>query len=238
MKAEHKTVSEMLFEELCEAHGVPWIKLPRLPKTQQPDYEVRPSGFLVVAEVKQIDPNDDDKAIHKVIDSGGVAMQTRNPDDMARRVRNHIDVSRSQLREYLSHRPNTPTVLVLYDNARNNYTDPYTIQVALHGWEQVVFVQDGDSMSVVERGFGPRNNRSLRHDKNEHLSAVATLHECWEVESHDRFLALQFYHNPFAIVPFKPSWWNHSKVAHFALEEKAAGKFQNWTLIGARQGAR
>lgn len=236
MKTKQKTVSETLFEELCNHQGVACTRLQELLNAQQPDYEVRPSGRLVVAEVKQIDPNEEDKAFHKALECGEVASRTRNPDHMAERVRSQIDSSRPQIRQYLADHPNTPAILVLYDNAHNKYTNPYTIQVALHGWEQVTFRLGRESTTVAERGFGYRNNKALREGKNEHLSALATLHECWEFDSHERNLYLQFYHNPFATIPLNPLWWQHPKIAHFALEAKVSGKFQDWAPIRVHKG--
>ncbi len=237
MKAEPKTESELLFEELCTGHHVQWVKLPRLQNTKQPDYELMLGEQRIVVEVKQINPNAEDKAYHDALERHGHASQLRNPDTVARRVRNHINESRPQLREYLNRHPETPTLLVLYDNARNQYTDSYTIQVALHGWEQVTFEVGGEAPAVVERGFGKRNNKTLRPNANDHLSALATIHECWEIESHERFLSMQFYHNHFAAVQFSPQWWLHPRLAHYALEEKVAGAFQNWARIDTPGGA-
>ena len=50
-----------LFEELCRQHGVKITRLPVCSDSQQPDYElVLASGQKVIAEVKQIVPNEND----------------------------------------------------------------------------------------------------------------------------------------------------------------------------------
>ncbi|MCK4873617.1 MAG: hypothetical protein KAS72_12920 [Phycisphaerales bacterium] len=238
MARDSRTKSELLFEELCDGQGLNYARLPELHDRQQPDYELTTRGHRVVVEVKQIEPNDDDKRFADALRSKGMATQTRNPDTVARRVRKHISQSRSQFKSYLESRPQIPAVLVVFDNAENRYTDPYTIQTALHGWEQVVLEVGGAGHDpvVIDRGFAQRNNKALREDINRHLSALATLHECWQLDDpHDRFLALQIYHNPFAEVPLNPAWWQGEYVCHFRIEEKTPGRYQNWRRVAPAQ---
>ena len=228
------TKSEHLFQEICESHRIIWNRLPELQNRKQPDYELTLQDQRVVVEVKQIEPNEDDRHFNKTLEQEGIATQTRNPDVVARRIRNQIDKSRPQIKSYLEQYPLTPAVLVLFDNAKNSYIDPYAIQTALHGYEQVVF-QVGPTASepvVVDCGFAQRNNKALRQDKNRHLSALATLDEHWELKTpHRRSLALAVYHNPFADIPLKPSLWYADHIQHFVIDEKRAGQYQNWRRI-------
>jgi len=230
MASSNRTESEALFEELCEQHSVPCRRLPESPDRQQPDYELELAGNVVVAEVKQIDPNQEDRAFNDALHRDGMATQRRNPDLVARRVRNHIKESRAQLEAYLNCHPQTAALLVLFDAARNKYTDPYTIQTAMYGWEQVVLDVPpiGQPITVADRGFAPRNNREVRPDKNEHLSALATLHECRGIEEpHERFLAMRFYHNLLAVHRIAPIWWSADHIEHLQISEKAPGNYQN-----------
>lgn len=234
MARSSKTKSESLFEEFCADQAVQCNRLPVLSGGQQPDYEVVLQGRRVAVEVKQIEPNESDLAHHCALAVDGYAGQSRNPNDVAERVRKHIKESRSQLRSYLDSHPGTPSLLVLFDNADNRYTDSYVIQTALHGFEHVVFRvgTGGQEPAVLDRGFAPRNDKALRAGVNEHLSAVVTLHEYWELqEPHERGLGLQFYHNPFAAYPFDPEWWFGECVGHCRISEKVPGKYQDWELI-------
>lgn len=233
MGSEDRTESEALFEELCDHHGVPCRRLCVRSDGPQPDYELNLAGHTVVAEVKQIDPNEEDRQFTESLRRDRMATQCRNPDLMARRVRNHIKESRSQINAYLDDHPHTPALLILFDAARNRYTDPYTIQTAMHGWEQVLLnvPSDGQPVSVVGRGFGKRNNREIRPDKNDHLSAVGTLHECWDITTHERFLALNIYHNPHAVTRLMPSAWTGAHITHLKLSQKEQGEWQNWETV-------
>jgi hypothetical protein len=233
MVSINMTKSELLFEELCNKHRIPYDRLPVQQDHPQPDYELDLNGQRVVVEVKQIEPNEEDRCYAEAQERDGKASQCRNPDMMARRIRNHIKASRVQIKSYLQRHPATPAILVLFDNAKNQYTDPYTIQTAMFGWEQVTFsvYRDGKDPSVVDRGFGPRNNEEIRPDKNQQLSALTTLHEAWDLETRERFLALRFYHNQFAETAFIPNWWYGDHIVHFALADKVPREFQNWVRL-------
>jgi len=227
------TQSEQLFEELCKIHNVPCTRLPILPDSPQPDYEIRLAGRTIVVEVKQLDPNADDARARVELDRYGMVVQSGDPNCMAERTRKQVSRSRTQFTAYHSRNLSTPAVLVLLDATGNprDHTDPYFIQTAMFGWEQVVMEKPsgGASPAVLERGFAPRNNAAIRRDNNTHLSAIATLHERWGLgEPHERFLSLCFYHNPYAVHSFTPDWWEGAHIRHCTLEEKERGEFQNW----------
>jgi hypothetical protein len=230
---DRRTVSEALFEELCDLQGRPWRRLPVLQDARQPDYVVTLGAQGVAVEVKQIDPNADDEQFAKTLAEVGWAAQSRNPDAMAERVRNHIDGSRGQFTSHLERSPCSPTILVLFDNANNRYTDPYTIQIAMFGFERAELRVTAARMSavIVDQGFGARNNAAVRAEKNQQLSALATLHEFSDPATHERRLALCFYHNYFATVPLVPNWWCGTGALHFRLSDKVPGQYQDWVQI-------
>ncbi len=234
MGGERQTQSETLFEELCTQHGIAYTRIPVFPGCPpQPDYELVLAGGKVIAEVKQIDPNADDRRFTETLSCDHVATQRRNPDLMARRVRNAIRNSVTQIKSRLRSHPGVPAALVLFDAARNGYTDPYVVQTAMHGWEHVVFDVSltGDAPRVMDRGFPRRNNRAVRRDKNQQLSALATLHECWNIDTRERFLELCFYHNHYAAHPILPEWWTGGGIRHATLSVKEPGKFQEWVDV-------
>ena len=229
MGTNNRTHSELLFEELCKIHGVECQRLTEC-QFKQPDYKLAFGCQRVVAEVKQIEPNEADNAFDEELRQQGLAYQRRNPDAVAQRVRNLLKKGARQLVSFQDERPGTPGIIVLYDNAHNQYTDPNTIHAAMYGWEQVVVgLTDGRPPEIVERGFGPRNNAAVRQDKHRQLSALATLHDSGTRSSPDeRSLSLVFYHNPFATYPFDPQWWHCECVEHLILGEKQEGQCQNW----------
>lgn len=237
MSSAGLTQSERLFEELCCGQGAGARRLPPLADSKQPDYEVSLGSDRIVVEVKQLNPNAEDLEITRRIEAGTGGIYGGDPNDMAERVRNHIKSSRRQFKAYLQRHPGTPAILVLFNATGNSfYSDSYTYQTALHGWESVEFQlgAPAERPLTVERGFSPRNDRELREDKNTHLSALAVLRECEEVRPpHERFLAIQFFHNPFADVPLCPARWNHKHAHHFRLSAKVPGQFQDWERISS-----
>ena len=88
MQTSNRTESENLFEELCLQHGVEVTRLPVCSESQQPDYElVLASGQKVIAEVKQINPNENDRRAIEDLECKGLAM---HGDNFARTVPNRV----------------------------------------------------------------------------------------------------------------------------------------------------
>jgi hypothetical protein len=226
------TKSERLFEEFCKLHNLIPIRIPESSE-RQPDYEVSFNGQRVIFEIKQIEPNEADREHNTALEKKRWATRSRDPDRVAERIRNGIDEGRGQIRSYLKNNPSLPAIIVFYDNANNRYTDPYVIKVAMHGWEQVTFSvpTNGQSPQVIERGFGKRNNKAMRPDQNEQISAIATLHEFRHFETKERGLALCFYHNNYAAYRFDPLWWQGNNIIHCIIGDKARAEFQNWERL-------
>jgi len=228
MPGQVRTKSELLFEEVCDRHGIVWARLPECQDRPQPDYELSIDGQRIVAEIKQIEPNDEDRAYTEALRLQGRVSGVWNPDERARRVRDDVRASRRQLREYLEPNPGAPALLVIFDNTDCRYDDQHNILTAMHGWEQAVISTAGDRPVIVEQGFAPRNNSTIRHDVNRHLSALVTLHEFADFDTHERKLGLRFYHNEYADVPFTPELWQGPEIYHLRLGPKEPGQYQDW----------
>ena len=56
------TISEILFEQLCSQRGVGCTRIPEGPQ-KTADYRVAQGSLTLVAEVKQLDPNNEDKKL-------------------------------------------------------------------------------------------------------------------------------------------------------------------------------
>lgn len=231
MPNDNLTYSERLFQELCDMHNVQWNRLPELQTSQQPDYELMFGSQKIVAEIKEMVPNEDDLAVSNALRTQGRVSGRLNPDTQSRRVRSDIRASRGQLRSYQVRNPGVPAILVIYDGTDSRYLDPYFIQIAMHGYEEAVISTAGEHPVIVDQGFAPRNNRTIREDWNCQLSALVTLHEFNDFDTHERKLALSFYHNQHAEAPFLPGLWQAPGVAHYRLGSKEPGQYQNWELI-------
>ena len=55
------TLSEQLFERYCERYGIPYQRVSAT-GARSPDYEMALAGQRIVVEVKEIEPNDNEKA--------------------------------------------------------------------------------------------------------------------------------------------------------------------------------
>ncbi|AQQ71168.1 hypothetical protein SMSP2_01534 [Limihaloglobus sulfuriphilus] len=234
--ASELTKSEKLFEELCCSNDIKFKRLPE-GENQQPDYLLDLNGTKVIFEIKQIEPNDYDKKFNRELSEKGTATETRNTDKVAKRVRNAIDSASKQIKSYINENGQVPAVVVIFDNAKNGYTDSYTIQTALYGWERFL-ISTGRDYKVVDRGFGDRNNKMLGNERKTHISAVASMHEYWEIEEpHERRLSLCFYHNQYAQNFFDWHLWDSEFISHLTLEDKSPGNFQNWVSLRGLENA-
>src|SRR5687768_2576750 len=121
MKAEELTRSEQLFDEFCNEQKVMFNRLSpiQIKDRKQPDRIIDLQGKTVVVEIKQIEPNEDDKRFHKTLERDGMSEQRRNPDDVAERVRNLIKDGARQIKSYLLDSPPVPAIIVILDNAKN-----------------------------------------------------------------------------------------------------------------------
>ena len=232
MQTRHPTESEKLFEELCRQHSVELTRIPICPDSRQPDYElVLASGQKIIAEVKQIVPNENDRRAIEDLENKGLAMHGDNfACTVPKRVQNALKKSRRQINAYLDRFPNLPAVLVLYDaTGTDKYTDPYGIKIAMYGLDRFV-ISASSLYSIID--CGPvGHNVAVRSDKNQQLSALATLHKYFSMDTRERFLSLLFYHNPFAKHRIEPKWWTGNHIAHYALGENVQGDFQNWVKV-------
>ena len=123
---KRKPKSESLFEELCVKHGIALTRLDPPHDLKWPDYELNFGDKLVVAEVKQIDPNEHDKQHGKALERNEIVYQCRNPDSMAKRVRNAIGKSTRQISSFLKYRNlAVPSILILFDHANNGRVETW-----------------------------------------------------------------------------------------------------------------
>src|SRR5687767_12357453 len=89
-----KTISEILFEQFCKENSILCSQIERQ-EHKTPDYDVYFGAHLVIAEVKQLDPNEvDEKHCEQVRQREPVAYW----EESGRRVRIKIDSAKTQLK--------------------------------------------------------------------------------------------------------------------------------------------
>ncbi len=225
-----KTLSEVLFEQLCRASRLQCVRVERRQGEKTPDYEVHTADGKVIAEVKQFEPNEEEKRLYQQLqDRGYTDVYGGEP---GAKVRLKIQPAAKQLKAQSSGQ--FPTLLVLYNNVPlgPRGVDPYEIKTAMYGIEKIVLSPDpaGNDLNVVDREFGPK--RKVTPTCNTSLSAIGTLLRNSESEP-----LMAVYHNIYAAMPLPPGWLPEPRFVHYTLGRKNPGEFQEWTEVDSKRGA-
>lgn len=185
----NRTISEELFEQLCSSSKVPCQ--PVVTGVERtPDFRIWLGGIQVICEVKQINPNAEDRA--ELEDANcGEAVGRLVPNRMRKTLK---DVS-AQLK--VASRGGFPTLLVVYDNTPfKMYTFHSDVVQAIFGHDCVsvsFFDNSADPPMVSEPFFG--GDRAFTPNHNTSVSALAILDG-----GPTSRLSLRVYHNPYALV--------------------------------------
>lgn len=187
-----RTISEVHFEQLCANRGIVCERIPES-STKTADYRVSLGSMPIIAEVKQLDPNDDDKKLAVVWGTpqspGAVA-----PSD---RVQGLLEDGYPQIKR--SSEGKWPAIIIVYNNSGAwNWIDSFTVAKAMFGSYGIVLGLQSDQ-TIDEIGRGYLGQRKVTKDTFRTLSAVGIL-EYREPET----LELACYHNPFANIPIEP----------------------------------
>lgn len=189
----NRTVSEDYFETLCANRGVVCERIPES-VTKTADYRVSLGSTMLITEVKQLDPNDEDKKLGEVwgtLQSPGVVA----PSD---RIQGLLDDGYCQVKR--SSEGKLPTMIVVYNNSGAwNWIDTFTVAKAMFGSYGIVLGLQPDQ-TIDEVGRGYLGQRRVTKNTFRSLSAVGVLDSGNSAE-----LKLFCYHNPFANVPIEPA---------------------------------
>ncbi len=209
-----KTESEILFEEYCDQLDIDCAPIPRA-DTKTPDYELILGAQLVIAELKQLDLNDEDSSSFEQARVRGWASAWPNP---ANRVRRKIQKAGRQLKA--RSKGLTPALVIIYDNGTSGGVDRTDIRTAMYGDEKVdVSLSPGEAPDVTPLHAG--GNRQLTENCNTTISAVGVLYRLTTE------LSISLFHNHFATNPIDPDWFRDTRLRHLAL----SSDFYDWTEI-------
>src|SRR6266540_4589012 len=137
---ESKTISEQLFERFCRDNGILFKRLDVSNESgiKSPDYEIfTPSGAMIV-EVKQLDPNEDDKRFYNQLLSKGITdIRGKEPGT---RIRGKINHAIPQLK--VAAKAGKPAIIALCSNIilDAKYIDQYDILIGMYGLEVATIV--------------------------------------------------------------------------------------------------
>lgn len=217
------TTSEIIFEQFCATHGITYERIPTKAE-RTPDYEITVGEQRIVAEIKQIDPNPNERIeMEQFAKNGWVVGGRGAPGD---RMRNVIHDANGQLKQ-LS-KEVLPSILIVYDNVPiASHTAPYCILVAMYGLQQLNLQVPRDKTQTVRLvgvSFGGKRKMTIK--TNTSTSAVAVIHNRDNGE-----YTLDIYHNVFARVPLDYAMFDGLPVRQYTLQDPGNGEFQDWIRI-------
>ena len=186
------TISENLFERLCSQRGVKCVRIP-LSTLKTADYRVSLDSFELIAEIKQLNSNSEDKKLARVWGTINCPPVIAPSD----RVQGLLDAGYPQVKR--SSGGVLPTMIVVYNNSGQwNSIDTFTIAKAMFGsFAFFLELQPGQAIDVVGHGYD--GGRKVTRDTFRSLSVVGVLTRLGE-DIH----GLDCYHNPFAAVRVDP----------------------------------
>jgi hypothetical protein len=219
------TISEALFEALCEEHGIACERIPSGLQRRTADYRLMLSGTIVVAEVKQLNPGPEDVRIARDLAERGGAAGCFSP---GHRVRREIKSGYEQLRREAAERH--PALLVLYDNTggRTGFIAAHDVLVAMYGKEYVeMLVATPPASDIVL--FRTGGNQGVTPTANRALSAIGVLRG-WPGS-----IGLEVYHNRFAVRPLLPGLLRGARISHFEVTPPRQGEFLDWQVVSGER---
>lgn len=219
-----KTKSEKLFEEFCDHKGLCLKKISEGQKKTS-DYYVYGKELKFIAEIKQIDMNNEHKkAIREFNNTGSIIVS----DTPGSRVRKKITKAATQLKK--TSKGEVPGIVVLYNNLPSvlgDHLGPYFIRAGMFGYETIILTNPknvGLNAKMVDRKFGPK--RKLTESMNTTVSGVAVLKDKQDLE-------MNFYHNPFAKCPLNEGLLQKYGVHEFRLGDKRRLFLQQWDSVNS-----
>jgi hypothetical protein len=184
---------------------------------------LRSTTLRSAVEVKQIEPNADDRQIMEHLAHGNAASQWVN---MSRARQSILDAA-MQLRAHVQDRQ--PGLVVLYEvTGLFGYLGGDNIAQCLYGPERIhvaVPTDPGGEPWVLGGSYGGRRIATERHNRT--LSAVAVLTVSAKHET------LSVFHNVFATRPIEPERFRFEGVRHFAWRSASSELLPRWVEVTA-----
>ena len=219
------TRAEILFERFCGETRIRFTPIP--PESEAgrrtPDYEFHLQEPPILVEVKQIDPNPEDKVLLRQLHETGMY---EFQDVPGKRLRGKISEASSQLKARV--RTDQPALLIVYNNVDvlRGFTAPLQMMSAMYGQHEVVPTRShGPAARLLS--FSPRlgGSRRLTPEHNTTISAVAVLFEGPEGPY------LIVYHNRFAANPIPPEVLRRPRILQRSIREGCPVEFPAWVEV-------
>jgi hypothetical protein len=221
-----KTKSENMFEQFCKELSIEFTRVPESNEkyVKRPDYEVVINSTKILVEVKQIDPNQEEKENQNKLANGEMVTSSLKPGD---RIRKKIHEANPQLRELLNGRK-IPCILVVLNNTyHDQHTERYSISIAMQGFDTIdIVIPKNPEKNIIIGNVYSGKDKAMRSDVNTTISAIAIFNTF-----KDPF-CLDIYHNRFAKIPINPDILKIDRIQQFELKENAQNSLNDpWQLI-------
>jgi hypothetical protein len=217
------TFSEQQFEHFCDTKGIRWDRIPES-DMRLADYRVWLDKNVVIAEVKQLDLNDEDQALIKAVQDGKeIPPGFRATGHI--RVRNALDDAYDQLKNAAERR--CPAILVIYDNTQGlSHLEHNDILNAMYGDEAATVAwsaQEPAKSDIIAHRFG--GNRRVTRNSYRALSGIGLL----RMDKTNAYLTLDLFHNVHATnrLEFSLGWSPANR--QFIIEDTE--KYGEWIEI-------
>ena len=223
MKIERRmTESEELFRRFCESQG--W-GVERIDEhsvaegSKVPDFRLQlENGGGIVVEVKQFDPNPEERAAAQ---GSGSSVLGGEPGQRLRRV---ITKANNQLKGLGQ---SDPGMIVVYNRTPCVlHDDHYAVLTAMRGMDVIEYYVPRDQGSPIPIRERPGPGKKLTREMNTSVSCIAVLRELFDgvpvpfgLGGPDPEHDLVVYHNPFAKHRLDPSRLIGSRVTHYLMTE-------------------
>jgi len=208
------TESEHQFLNYCDRRGYPVEKIKE--KSNQgrtPDYKVITPAGEILAEVKELTPNNDDIKYYKSIKDA-----TSEPRllPLGTRVNKIIKNASGQLKVFKDCK--IPCVIVAYENfvmdGKNvnvffHYLSENHIEAGMFGRSEICFHLNSDKKTTSRYG----GKRQITNSCRLYISAFIELAN--DICDNKDEAHLRIYHNPFAQYRLYPRYFPHSEDEHF-----------------------
>jgi hypothetical protein len=228
------TLSEQHFLSYCKARQYKANKIPLEGAGRFPDYEITTAAGSVIVEVKEITPNDEDRAFAAALDAGRTVSFSSN--SIGKRVRKVIIDAAPQLRRYKD-RP-LPEILLLYDNMAsdcyggiNDYVDPMNIGAGMFGKPVIRFWRDPSLKPPGTPDARHGGRRQFTETDRLYIGALGVMKV-----SPSRQVHIDFFHNPFSTKPVPPRYFLHPDDHHYVKPDHPDSSEWAWDeFVGDRK---
>jgi len=218
---------EKLFVRFCQYQAWKFERIDESHRKRTADFCLKlEDGTGVVVEVKQFDPNKQERKEQQRLDDGRFVLTGSKP---GKRLRSIIGKANAQIKALCRAEPG---MLVVFNRTHNQQHDHlYSVKTAMYGIDVVSVHVPNDPRASPS--FGPVRSgpcKKVGPERNTSVSCVAVLREYWP-SSPERprvpKYAMDVCHNRFALYPLDPSRLVGSSVRHYRLQ---AGQ-SDWELV-------